>query len=107
VVLGDLGALPPHPRNVLWLLLTEPAWRDLFAGWDGAGARLRRPVRRDLTAHVGHPAWEGLLGEPSQRSPEFRELWNRHEVVFGLPSSRTRTSKTAPIEGAAAEPTSG
>ena len=30
---------------------------------------------------VGDPAWKSLLGRLKAASPEFRELWERHDVA--------------------------
>ena len=89
-LLGDMRALPPHRRNIMWQLFTQPAWRDMFGGWDGDTARrCVARFRRNFAAHVGDPAWQGLLDELSALSPEFRALWDRQEVESHIPKVKS------------------
>lgn len=85
-VLGDFGALPPERRNILWLLFTQPAWKELIHRYETeTGINCVARFRRYFAAHVGDPAWQHLVDELSERSPEFRRLWARHDVSASTP----------------------
>jgi transcriptional regulator with XRE-family HTH domain len=89
-LLGDFAPLPPHRRNLLWLMFTEPVYRDMFGGWDSEMYRqLVGRFRRTFAAHVDEPAWQALVTELSARSPAFRKHWERHEVTSYAPSAKT------------------
>jgi transcriptional regulator with XRE-family HTH domain len=86
---GDLAEVPPHRRNLIWLLFTEPTWQDLVQDYEVENnipcvARLRR----HYAAHAGEPLWEEFIDELSSRSPTFRAMWDRYDVT-----SRTDATK--------------
>jgi hypothetical protein len=37
--------------------------------------------RASMANHLAEPAWKELLRRLQQNSPEFREAWERHEVL--------------------------
>ena len=43
--------------------------------------------RSAMADHVGEPAWRNLVDRLQQVSPEFRELWHRHDVEAPRTSS--------------------
>ncbi len=76
---GDYGGLPERYRNLLWMVFTQPAWRDLIVDEDEI-AHVVGKFRSAMAEHVGEPAWTDLVAELSARSPEFALLWERHDV---------------------------
>src|SRR5262249_3245137 len=80
-LMGDLESVPRERRNALWLLFTEPSWRELVVDWHNSTRYMLARFRGNMAAHVGEPAWSDLVAELSEVSPEFRELWSRHEVT--------------------------
>jgi hypothetical protein len=59
----------------------DPARRELFSDWN-QGIRLAvAKFRADSARHLGDPAFEELIGALRSASPEFRRLWERHEVA--------------------------
>lgn len=94
---GDLSEVPPHRRNVIWLLFTVPAWQELLQGYEFENnlpcvARLRRYY----AAHVGDPQWEELINELSSRSTAFRAMWERYDVTS---TSETTKHLNHPVAG--------
>ena len=87
-VMGDIGALPCDRRNTLWLLFLEPRWRRMLLDWPRDVGHLVAQFRANMAAHVGEPAWTTLVAELEERSPEFRELWARHEI--GGPTAKRK-----------------
>jgi transcriptional regulator with XRE-family HTH domain len=80
-VFGKFDRLTPNARNHLWLTFMDPARRELFTDWE-RGIRLAvAKFRADSARHLGDPAFEELIGVLRSSSPEFRRLWERHEVA--------------------------
>jgi transcriptional regulator with XRE-family HTH domain len=79
-VMGDVSALEPDRRNLLWLLFDEPAWRELLLDWERDVRYVVANFRGTMAAHLTEPAWTGLVAELEEASPDFRRLWTRHEV---------------------------
>ncbi|MDT4893358.1 MAG: hypothetical protein QOE97_2393 [Pseudonocardiales bacterium] len=76
----DLDALPVEERNVMWLLFTEPSWRAAVVDWDDAASRMTANLRSLYADHVSEPAWKSFVARLRAASPEFADLWARHEV---------------------------
>lgn len=87
-LVDDLDALPPEDRNLMWLLFTHPAWRSAVVDRDEVVRRCTAQFRLAMAEHVAEPVWKLLVKRLQQASPEFRELWRRHEVV--QPSNTTK-----------------
>jgi transcription regulator MmyB-like protein/helix-turn-helix protein len=79
-VSGDLDALPVEERNNLWLAFASADRRALIVDWEEAVRRIVGLYRSAMADHVGEPAWTNLVERLEQISPEFRELWHRHDV---------------------------
>ncbi|MEU1307923.1 helix-turn-helix transcriptional regulator [Streptomyces cinnamoneus] len=80
-LLCDLDAVPPQDRNCLWLYFTHPDWRAGTADRDEATRAITAKFRAAMAEHLTEPAWKCLLKRLQDASPEFRQLWARHEVV--------------------------
>jgi transcriptional regulator with XRE-family HTH domain len=87
-LIEDLNALPFEDRNSLWLLFTRPAWRAALLDWPDAVHWMVGQYRAAMAEHVAEPSWKCLVKRLLQVSPEFAELWERHEVV--APENRTK-----------------
>ncbi|PZS01462.1 MAG: DNA-binding protein [Pseudonocardiales bacterium] len=87
-LVADLDTMAFEDRNSLWLMFTQPAWRAAVVDWDDAVPRLVAQYRAGMAAHVGEPVWKCLLKRLQDASPEFREMWDRHEVE--TPENRTK-----------------
>ena len=64
----------------MWLLFTDPRWRKSVLDWDDAAARMVANLRGLMAEHVGDATWKSLINRLRAASPEFAELWARHEV---------------------------
>jgi transcriptional regulator with XRE-family HTH domain len=80
-VVGDLDSLPPEDRNALWRMFTDPSVRDTVVDWDEAAPRMVASFRASMAKHMGEPAWKCFLSRMLGASPEFAEIWERHEVA--------------------------
>ncbi|HSP71277.1 MAG TPA: helix-turn-helix transcriptional regulator [Gaiellaceae bacterium] len=81
-------ALPFEDRNVLWLIFTDPHWRRVLPDWDDAASRMVAQFRAAMAEHVAEPAWKALVARLHRASPEFAEVWARHDVQ--APESRVK-----------------
>lgn len=90
---GDLDALDPGERNQLWLFFTHPYWRTICIGSrERSAGHLVGTVRAAMAAHLDDPLWTDLVQRLREASPEFDEVWRRHDVVDGaLPAKDFRS----------------
>ncbi|MFD5512792.1 helix-turn-helix domain-containing protein [Streptomyces sp. NPDC127051] len=77
-LLCDLDALAPEDRNCLWLAFTNADWRASMAE---VNRTIVAKFRAAMAEHLAEPAWKALLARLEAQSPEFGELWARHEVL--------------------------
>lgn len=77
---GDWGELPAHERNWARLVFLRPDYRRLFADWESKATDIVGMLRMDAGRHPDDPQLSALVGELSVKSPEFRQLWARHDV---------------------------
>ncbi|NXY97659.1 helix-turn-helix domain-containing protein [Streptomyces sp. BR123] len=80
-LLCDLDELPPEDRNGLWLAFTDPGWRESVVNHAETLRIMAAKFRASMAGHLAEPAWKALVARLEARSPEFREVWARHEVV--------------------------
>ena len=79
-LISNVDALAPEDRNCMWLLFTDPAWRRGIVDWDESARRMVAQLRAQMAEHVAEPAWKAFLRRLQDASPEFCDLWERHEV---------------------------
>jgi transcriptional regulator with XRE-family HTH domain len=81
VLIGDLDALPYQDRNSLWIMFTKRTTAKCFVDGDQAKPRLVAQLRGAMAEHIADPAWKCLVRRLQEASPQFRDLWDRHEVA--------------------------
>ncbi len=81
LLIGPFGGLPFEDRNSLWRLFTNPACRAALLDWEEGSRRMVAEFRAAMAEHVAEPAWKCLVARLTKASPEFAELWERHEVA--------------------------
>jgi transcriptional regulator with XRE-family HTH domain len=91
----DWHSLPCVHRNTLWCTLTEPAARAQLAQYDETVRYMVARLRAAYARHVGEPDWEEDVRRLTCLSPEFAQLWARHEVAEFEPRIRTFTHPEA------------
>jgi transcriptional regulator with XRE-family HTH domain len=79
-LIGDLDQLPVGQRNCMWLLFTDPTWRTVLVDWEDSAARMVANLRSLMVDHVSEPAWKSFVSRLRAASPEFADLWARHDV---------------------------
>jgi hypothetical protein len=80
-VVGELDSLPAEERNVLWRMFTNGVCRSRMLDWDEAAPRIVASFRSAMAKHLGEPTWKQFLAKMLAASPEFTEIWERHEVA--------------------------
>jgi hypothetical protein len=65
----------------MWLAFTDPLWRERMLDREENTRLMAAKFRSSMARHLAEPAWKELLRRLQQHSPEFREAWERHEVV--------------------------
>ncbi|MFJ8794634.1 helix-turn-helix transcriptional regulator [Streptomyces sp. NPDC102462] len=88
-LMGDLDAVPPEDRNCILLVYTDPGWRSTIVHLDETMRLMAAKLRAAMAGHLGEPAWKLLVKRLMTESAEFREHWERYEVV----SSRSKTKQ--------------
>ncbi|WP_105971812.1 helix-turn-helix transcriptional regulator [Streptomyces geranii] len=80
-LMGDLDAVPPEDRNLMLLVCTNEEWRRSVVLFEETLRVMAAKLRVQQAAHLGDPAWKLMLRRLRAESPEFREIWERYEVV--------------------------
>ncbi|MFF0474485.1 helix-turn-helix domain-containing protein [Streptomyces sp. NPDC004284] len=91
----DLDALPREDRNSLWLAFTNEDFRASVTDLPEVMRALAGKLRAAMAEHLAEPAWKQLVRRLEDASPEFRELWARHEVV--APGGRVKVIRNARV----------
>ncbi|MFE5296934.1 helix-turn-helix domain-containing protein [Streptomyces sp. NPDC056632] len=91
----DLDALPREDRNSLWLAFTDEDFRAAVTDLPEVLRSLAGKLRAAMAEHLAEPAWKALLHRLRDASPEFREIWARHDVVDQ--SGRTKLIRNAKV----------
>jgi transcriptional regulator with XRE-family HTH domain len=84
----DWHTLPCVHKNLLWCLITEPLARKQLLNYDTEVPYLVARLRSAYGEHVGEQDWEVDLARLRKLSPEFEDLWSRHEVADCVPRPR-------------------
>lgn len=79
--------LPPQRRNTM-MLIFDPATRGLYAEWRSEATRAVALFRAAAGERLVDPSFQELVRRLKHVSPDFCELWDRHEVVPSSPASR-------------------
>ncbi|HEY2041899.1 MAG TPA: helix-turn-helix transcriptional regulator [Jatrophihabitans sp.] len=80
-LIGDMDSQPAENRNCMWLAFTDPAWRKALVDWEVVTARMVAQLRAHMAEHVAEPAWKAHIRRLKNASPEFAQLWERHDVA--------------------------
>ena len=80
-LMGPLGHLPFEERNSLWRMFTSDRCRAATLDWEEGTRRMVAEYRAAMAEHVAEPAWKCLVSRLTKASPEFAEIWDRHEVA--------------------------
>jgi hypothetical protein len=82
------ATMPCERRNILSCCFLQPDARKRFVNFDTEVPRLVATLRARFARHLNEPSWTGFIKRLIAASPEFAEMWARHEVAN--PVSRTK-----------------
>jgi hypothetical protein len=80
-VFGDYTPLSERERNLIWRLFTAPLPRLGDPAWEQFARMYLAQFRAEYGRNIRDPWWAEQIAELSRISPEFRELWARHDVL--------------------------
>jgi len=80
-LMGPLRDVPFEDRNSMWRVFTRPECRASMLDWEEGTRRMVAEYRAAMAEHVAEPAWKCLVSRLTKASPEFAEIWERHEVA--------------------------
>jgi hypothetical protein len=89
-LLCDLDEVPAEDRNCMLLAFTNPGWQAGLVDREETMRLMVANYRASMAEHVADPAWKHTVKRLQRESAEFRELWDRHEVVRTLASKVKR-----------------
>ncbi len=76
----NVASTPATERNLLWVVFTDPAVRDLLDDWPLTSQRFLAEFRAEIGARLGDPALLDLVARLSEASVDFRAGWERHDI---------------------------
>jgi transcriptional regulator with XRE-family HTH domain len=79
-LLTNFDDLPVEDRNCMWLAFTDPLWKKIVVDWEDAASRMVANLRVLMADHVGDATWKSFVARLRAASPEFADMWARHEV---------------------------
>ncbi|QIQ04917.1 helix-turn-helix domain-containing protein [Streptomyces liangshanensis] len=88
LMMRDMDALAPEDRNCIWLAFTDAQWQASLMNPRETKRTLVARFRSDMAEHLAEPPWKALLARLRNASPEFREIWERHEVIGNTTRSK-------------------
>ncbi|HEV2638523.1 MAG TPA: helix-turn-helix transcriptional regulator [Actinocrinis sp.] len=84
----DLPHVPPERRNILWLMFTSPAMREMSTDWARDAAQTVALFRTQAGEGVLEPGVAKLVAAVREASPEFAELWRRRDLAAFAPAGQ-------------------
>ncbi|WP_276356946.1 helix-turn-helix transcriptional regulator [Cohnella caldifontis] len=86
---GDYAAMAEEERNTVWLMFTRPEYRERFVQWEELAQSVIAQFRISYGKYLHDPWYPDMVERLSDRSPEFREWWSRHEIQTHPDSPKT------------------
>ncbi|MBV2153891.1 helix-turn-helix transcriptional regulator [Kitasatospora sp. SUK 42] len=81
-IIGDLDQLAPEDRNLMWLAFNASHFREVLVDYRTERLGMVARFRSAMADHSAEPAWKALLARLRKASPDFEEVWQRHEVMW-------------------------
>lgn len=75
-----ISSVEPSDRNLLWLVFTDPALRDMLPDWEETSRHFVAEFRAEAGPRLGSEAHSTLIGRLVDSSPEFAAIWADHGV---------------------------
>ena len=79
----DISELPPHQRNLLWLVFTSQRVAELLGDdWPSEARRLLAQFRAEVGHRLNEPRYAELVDQIRAASTQFDDWWPRHDVAY-------------------------
>jgi transcriptional regulator with XRE-family HTH domain len=78
---GDYDRLDGDRRNIMHMVFADPDHRRLLVDWDELARTVLAMFRSDSVRYTGDADFERLIARLRAASPEFRDWWDKHEVL--------------------------
>jgi transcriptional regulator with XRE-family HTH domain len=75
-----VAEVPAAERNLLWVVFTDPAVRELLGDWTTDSRRFLTQFRAEVGPRLADPEVVDLVTRLQAASPSFREGWASHDV---------------------------
>ncbi len=75
-----ITTLPPHERNLVWVVFANPDARALIGDWEREARRVLSQFRAEIVPIQDDAKVRTLVERLLAASPEFAEWWPRHDV---------------------------
>ncbi|TFV89707.1 XRE family transcriptional regulator [Blastococcus sp. CT_GayMR20] len=75
-----VARVPASDRNLLWLVFTDPAVRELLGDWTTDSRRFLTQFRAEVGPRLADRDVADLVDRLRAASPHFREGWASHDV---------------------------
>lgn len=76
----NVASTPATERNLLWVVFTDPAVRNLLDDWQLTSQRFLAEFRAEIGSRLSDPAILDLVARLSEASVDFRAGWERHDT---------------------------
>jgi transcriptional regulator with XRE-family HTH domain len=83
-IFGDYSRHEGDARNIMHLLFTDDAHRQLLDNWEELARAALGLFRADSARYIGDPDFERLIAVLTAASPQFRAWWPRRDVLRRL-----------------------
>jgi transcriptional regulator with XRE-family HTH domain len=76
-----VATLPPGERNLVWVVFTHAAVRNLIDDWESEARRILSQFRAEIVGIADQPEVATIVTLLQRESDEFRAWWPRHDVA--------------------------
>lgn len=79
----------PQQRNMLWMLFADPELNQRLVGWQEQAPQILASFRRDYARAPQDASMLQRIQALSDVSPQFRQLWQQHDIHGRCQGQRT------------------
>ena len=79
-VFGIVQTEPPHLRNLIWQLFTNPSKKAQYLDWEQTARGVLVEFHTASVRYPGDAGFEELIEDLKQASPEFCRWWSLHDA---------------------------
>jgi PAS domain-containing protein len=84
-----IGDRPADQRNMLWMLFADPQLNQRLVEWQAQAPQILASFRRDYARAPQDATMQQRVQALEQVSPQFRQLWQQHDIHGRCQGERT------------------